>query len=158
MQTNPKGGGGKLLTYHRNDLKNETAVKVHTCKKMLHGKLKAKNFEALWNKHNKFFDTTHADRGQAQHSFLSRENKIKVKAPKAPSLGGARGGFSSGDHSWMRSNHTTGEAGKIDTFSLLEYEDDLSAALRKKVEEKKMQDWDQTDVEVFLREIGLGGR
>ena len=56
----------------------------------------------------------------------------------------------------MRSNYTTGEGGKIDTFSQLEYEDDLSEVLNKKVREKKMQEWDQEDVSVFLKEIGMG--
>jgi hypothetical protein len=55
----------------------------------------------------------------------------------------------------MRSNYTTGEGGKIDTYSLLEYEDDLTGKLRDKVKEKKMQDWDQNDIGLFLKEIGL---
>jgi hypothetical protein len=55
----------------------------------------------------------------------------------------------------MRSNYTTGEGGKIDTFSLLEYEDDLSKTLKKKVEEKNVQDWDEEEITLFLQEIGM---
>ena len=56
----------------------------------------------------------------------------------------------------MRSNYTTGEGGKIDTYSLLEFEDDLTPILKKKVKEKKMQKWDQNDISIFLIEIGMG--
>ena len=59
------------------------------------------------------------------------------------------------DHSWLRSNYTTGEGGKIDTYSLLEFEDDLTPILKKKVEEKKMQEWDEKDISIFLKEIKM---
>ena len=121
---------------------------------MIHRILKSKDFGALWRQSSKFIGQSQAELGHARHSFLSIENKIKVKELRAPSLG-SRPGFNSAEHSWMRSNHTTGEGGKVDTFSLLEFEDELSSRLREMVKNKKMQDWEQAEVELFLAEIGM---
>lgn len=150
-----KAGQAKLLTFHRNLLKNESTVTLQSFRKMIHRKLKAKDFEELWKRNSRGFGRSQTEPGQAGHSFLSREQKIQVtKEPRVASLGGSR--LNSGGDSWIRSNYTTGEGGKIDTFSLLEFEDDLTVTLRQKVKEKKMQEWEMADVELFLREIGMG--
>ena len=107
----------------------------------------------MWEKSDKFYKRSQTTDIQNQHSFLSKENKIKVMKEQKM---GSQGRQVTAEFSWMRSNYTTGEGGKIDTFSLLEYEDDLSSILKKKVKEKKMQDWDQNDISLFLNEIGMG--
>lgn len=128
---------------------------IQSCRKMIHRSLKARDFEELWRKNSRGFERVRAEAAHAGHVFPERGQRVQMpRESRAPSLGGSR--LNSGGDSWIRSNHTTGEGAKIDTFSLLEFEDDLTGTLRDKVKEKKMQDWDAADVEVFLREIGMG--
>lgn len=76
------------MTYHQNDLKNETVVNIQTCKKMLLKPLKTKDFEEMWAKSNEFFKPNQVKVTQNKHSFLSKENKIKVmKEQKLSSMG-----------------------------------------------------------------------